>query len=105
MYTFKTLTVAEQEEMLVNTLKAQEMDLYLHTLNKERFEDMVLTLPEESLKAKLQIEITVIASRLVEVETTIESLEKQMPVGIDIPAVLVRLKEKEDAYRGTPAVK
>ena len=105
MYTFKTLTVAEQEEMLVNTLKAQEMDLYLHTLNKERFEDMVLTLPEGSLKAKLQIEITVIESRLVEVGTTIESLEKQMPVGIDVPAVLVRLKEKEDAYRGIPAVK
>ena len=91
-----TITIEEKEEMLIQTLKAQEMDLYIHTLNKERFQDMVLNLPEESeFRQKLEGEILVIDSRLEEVNATIASLEKQIPEDTDVPAVLVKLKAKE----------
>ena len=96
MRTLITITKEEKEEMLIQTLKAQEMDLYIHTLNKERFQDMVLNLPEESeFRQKLEGEILVIDSRLEEVNATIASLEKQIPEDTDVPAVLVKLKAKE----------
>ena len=93
-----TITTEEKEDMLIQTLRAQEMDLYLHTLNKERFQDMVKGLPADSeFKAKLENEILVIDSRLVEVNTTITALDKQIPEGTDVVAVLARLKAKEEA--------
>jgi len=94
---YKTITAEEKEDMLIQTLKAQEMDLYIHSLNKERYQDMVTTLPvDNAFRQKLESEILVIDSRLLEVNTAITSLEKQIPVGTDIPAVLARLKVKED---------
>ena len=105
LYTFKTLTAEEQEEMLVNTLKAQELDLYMHTMNKERFQDMITALPDgNDFKTKLQSEIVVIDSRLVEVNTTIASLEKQIPVELDIAVVMTRIKNKEDLAKGIAIV-
>jgi len=96
MRTLITITKEEKEEMLIQTLKAQEMDLYIHTLNKERFQDMVLNLPEDNtFRHKLEEEILVIESRLGEVNATMIALEKQIPEDTDVPAVLVKLKAKE----------
>ena len=93
-----TITTEEKEDMLIQTLRAQEMDLYLHTLNKERFQDMVKGLPKgNEFRKRLEGEILVIDSRLVEVNTTIASLDKQIPEGTDVVAVLSRLKAKEEA--------
>lgn len=113
-YVFKTLKVEEQEEMLVNTLKAQELDLYLFTLNKERYEDMLPNLPDtvtingqvfpNEFKLKIASEINVLNSRLNDVTHTITAVEKQIPVDIDYPAVLLRLETKQAAYIGTKTV-
>jgi len=97
---YKTLTELEKEEMLIQTLKSQEMDLYIHSLNKERFEDMIPTLPiGDPFRQKLESEVVVIDSRLVEVNTILTSLEKQIPVDTNIATVLARIKAKEDAAK------
>lgn len=101
--TFKTLTEHEKEEMLVNTLKAQELDLYMHTINKERYEDMIEALPvENEFRKRLEAEVTVVDSRLVEVNTIITSLEKQIPADIDYAVVLERIKAKEKGIEAVP---
>ena len=93
-----TITAEEKEDMLIQTLKGQEMDLYIHTLNKERYQDIVANLPEgNEFRTKLEGEILVIDSRLVEVNTTIAALDKQIPAKTDVVAVLDRLKAKEEA--------
>ena len=98
MRTLITITPEEKEDMLIQTLKGQEMDLYIHNLNKERFQDMITTLPVgNAFRIKLESEILVIDSRLVEVNAVITALDKQMPEGTDVAVVLARLKSKEEA--------
>jgi len=93
-----TITAEEKEEMLIQTLRSQEMDLYLHNLNKERYQDIVASLPaDNAFRIRLESEILVIDSRLVEVNSTITALDKQIPTKTDVVAVLARLKAKEEA--------
>ena len=101
MRTLITITAEEKEDMLIQTLRAQEMDLYLHNLNKERYQDIVASLPaDNAFRIRLESEILVIDSRLVEVNTTITALDKQIPARTDVVAVLARLKAKEEAVTG-----
>jgi len=92
-----TITAEEKEDMLIQTLKAQEMDLYIHNLNKERYQDMLPNLPEGPFKVRIEGEINTIDSRLVEVNAVITALDKQIPVGTDVAVVMARLKAKEEA--------
>ena len=92
-----TITAEEKEDMLIQTLRAQEMDLYIHNLNKERYQDIVKNLPADNdFRKNLEKEILVIDSRLEEVNATVAALDKQMPTGIDVPVVMARLKAKEE---------
>jgi len=98
MRTLITITPEEKEDMLIQTLRGQEMDLYIHNLNKERFQDIVDSLPADNeFRKKLESEILVIDSRLAEVTSVITALDKQLPKGIDVPVVMARLKAKEEA--------
>jgi len=97
MRTTTTITDEEKEDMIIQTLRGLEMDLYIHNLNKERYQDMIPNLPEGPFKVRIQGEITTINSRLVEVNTSLTALDKQMPAGIDVAVVLTRLKAREEA--------
>ena len=98
MRTLITITPEEKEDMLIQTLRGQEMDLYIHNLNKERFQDIVASLPEDNeFRKKLESEILVIDSRLAEVNAVITALDKQLPEGINVAVVMARLKAKEEA--------
>ena len=93
-----TITAEEKEDMLIQTLRGQEMDLYIHNINKQRFQDMVIALPaDNAFRIKLESEILVIDSRLAEVNAVITALDKQIPEGIDVAVVVARLKAKEEA--------
>ena len=98
MRTLITITPEEKEDMLIQTLRGQEMDLYIHNINKQRFQDMVIALPaDNAFRIKLESEILVIDSRLAEVNAVITALDKQIPEGIDVAVVVARLKAKEEA--------
>jgi hypothetical protein len=96
-YEYKLLTQDERDEMLAQTLKAQETDLFMHTSNKERFLEMIDLLPEDNLfRKKLEKEIEVIDSRLIEVSTIIETLEHQLPDNQRLQAAMTRIKERDN---------
>ena len=92
-----TITDQEKEDMLIQTLRAQEMDLYIHNLNKVRYQDIVASLPKgNEFRANLEKEILVIDSRLEEVNATVAALDKQMPTNINVAVVMARLKAREE---------
>ena len=97
---FRVLSQEEQDDMIIQTLHAQERDLFMHTVNKERYEELVKTLPEgNELRVKLEKEVAVVASRIEEVEKIIEAIEKQLPSQEGIDSGISRIAEREERGR------
>lgn len=85
----------EKHDIILQYLKAQEKDHFVHNLNKTRYEDMLTTLPEGSFRTRIQGLLDETNSRLIEVEAIIESTKKDLPSAGVITAALDRLKTKE----------
>lgn len=91
---FKTLTQEEMDDMLVSTLKAQEVDLYIHTVNKQRYEEMLKTMEEGEFKSRVQHLLQETDTRITEVNTILNALEKQLPIQSRVDASILREKQK-----------
>jgi hypothetical protein len=95
MRNFKLLKQEEQDEMLAETLLAQERDLYMHEINKERFLGIINSLPaENSFRQKLEREIPVIDSRIEEVSSIIDALEPQLPDNQRLTDAMTRIEAR-----------
>lgn len=96
-YVYRTLDEDTRNEMLVQTLMAQESDLYMHTINLERFEALAKdeSTPAE-LKERVTNEIPVLKSRIAEVEGIIKHLEPQLPDQKTIEQTALRIKAREN---------
>lgn len=109
MYIFKTLTEEEKEDMIVDTLRNNERDLYAHTVTKERVDAIIPTMPaqitkvnddgSEELVVNPQIihykkKIAEVTGRIVEVQAIIDKTLPQIAKE-KIPVVLARIKAKE----------
>lgn len=93
---FQALEQDEQDDMLVQTLIAQERDLFAFSVNAERFTELLKILPSDcSLAKKLKKQLPQTLERINEVEAIILSLEQQLPSKERIEKAKVRLKEKE----------
>jgi len=92
---FKTLTQDDQDLIIVQTLKAQEQDLFCHQINKSRYEAMLPSLPEGEFKERIGRLLLETNSRLEEVSAILEAVKVQAPSQERIDAVLTTIKSKE----------
>ena len=97
-YEYRHLSLDERDEMLVATMQAQERDLFMHTVNLERFEAIIAAAGTASpFTERIAGEIPVLRSRIVEVTAIIAALEPQMPPQARAAAAASRLKARQDA--------
>lgn len=96
---FLTLTDDEQIDVIIQTYKASEMDLFVHQTNKARFAAMLLALSPGVWRTKIETLLTDTNSRLVEVQSVLDATTSQLPAPADITASLARLAAKEAAAK------
>ena len=97
---YLTLSEEEKNEVIVRFYKAQEMDHFVHSLNKERYEQMLPTLPEGDFKNNVQKLLNETNSRLDEVNVILEKTRPQLPVKTDLDATVQTIKAQEGVARG-----
>ncbi len=90
-YVYQLLTPDEQDDIIAGFLLAQERDLYSHTINKQRFESMLATLPDGTWKKRVQELKDQTDSRLNEVQTIIEATKAQLPSQLRLDAAKARM--------------
>jgi hypothetical protein len=95
---YQVLTEAEQHDMLLGTLYAQERDHWLHSVNKERFQailaDPTIT---KTFRSQVQILLEQTDARLHEVTQIIEKLRPQLPQAEQLHAALLRIRNGNQA--------
>jgi len=89
------MTQDEKDEIVVEFMLSQERDSYCHTLNLERYDQMLNGLPEGEWKKRVEHLRAETAKRLNEVDTIIAATEKQMPPKARIEAAMLRSKQKD----------
>lgn len=87
-----TLTQDEMDDALVNTHKANEMDLYIHGVNKERYETMLQTLPDGKFKDRITGLLAETNDRILEVSSILDATTPQLPPAERVTASLDRAK-------------
>lgn len=92
---YKTLTESEQDDLIVQTYKSNEKDLFVHLINKDRFEDMLQTLGESDFKTRIEKLLIDTNSRIIEVQSVLDSTDKQLPDNTRVADSLVRIKSRE----------
>lgn len=96
---YDLLTDEELDDTLVQTMKAQQMDHRIHTLNAERYEAMLPTLEDGPWKERVARLLEETRGRIVEVESIIVALEPQMPDATRKAAAVARLTAAEAAAK------
>lgn len=95
-YQFKLLTQDERDEMLAQTLKNQEVDIFMHTVNKSRYQQIIPQLAEDNqLRKKLEKDVHDIDNRLAEIGAIITALTPQLPPLSRLKAAMSRLEQKQ----------
>ena len=101
-YEYKYLSLDERDDMLVATMQAQERDLFMHTINLERFE-AIIAAEASPFTTRIAEEIPILKSRIAEVSVIIAALEPQMPPKARADMSAARLKAREAAATTRPA--
>lgn len=95
---FLVLTQDEQDEILVDYLRAQERDLFTHGINVERFEAILTTqIADADWEAKLIGLRDEGMSRIREVQGIIDATVPQLPSQARIDVALAAIKARETA--------
>jgi len=89
---YLTLSQDDQDDVLVAFMHSQENDSYSHTVNQQRYREMLRTLPDGAFKIRIQELLNQTNARLAEVTSIIENTTPQMPPQARIAAALARLK-------------
>lgn len=91
---YRVIGEDECDDIIVAFMLAQEQDHYTHTLNLNRYDQMLLSLPEGKWKKRVQSLREQTVARLAEVESIIAATETQMPPQDRLDASKLRLKKK-----------
>ena len=99
---YRVLSQNERDDMLTETLLAQERDAFAHHMNLERFDAIIAdeaTSPEfreriEGLRADT-------SSRIAEVDVIIRSLTPQLPTAERLAAAKTRIDARAEASQTT----
>ena len=94
--TYKMLSQDERDEMLAQTLLAQERDAFMHGVNLERFDTIIADpLTPDYFREHVTSLRNETASRIAEVDATIRALEPQLPDATRLEAAKVRIATRE----------
>lgn len=97
---YLVLTQETQEEILVEFLHAQERDHFCHTINRQRYAEMLKTLStDDPFRARIQQLHDETVSRLAEVDAVMAETLPQVK-DVDVAAVKARLDAKAALGRG-----
>lgn len=99
---YDILTDDEKDEIVVDFLRAQERDHFCHSLNLERYDGMLASLPEGAFKTRIQQLRAETLDRIGEVEAIIKKTRPQLPPAARVTAARQRIEAKEAAARGLP---
>lgn len=92
---YQLLTQEEQDDIIVGYMLAQEKDAYCHSINLERYNDMLLALPAGKFKERIEELRNDTQLRLTEVQAIVNATKPQMPPKARQDAALQRIKAKE----------
>jgi hypothetical protein len=96
---YKTLTQEERDDLIVSFYQSQERDLFLHQINKERYEEILKTAKEGDFRAKIERLLLETESRIANVSQIVQATEKQLPNEVQIKNSLDRIRAKEERER------
>lgn len=90
--TYQLLTQDEQDDMLAQTLLAQERDLFMHTVNRERYQAIIedQQTPAEFLERVITLRNET-DGRLAEVGAIVRALNLQLPPPERLEAARTRI--------------
>jgi len=98
---YQFLSQEEQDEIIVEYLKAQERDHFCHRINLERFDAMLQSLPEGEFKNHIVNLREETAKRLIEVNSIIGATKRQLPPQERLDAAKARLAAKLESQNKT----
>lgn len=102
--TYKAYRVQrEQQRLIVEFLEAQERDHYAHSINKERYESMLLTLPDGQWKTRVTQLLAEVDSRIEEVESIIAATQAQAPDDTTIDEIMAEIRAERNAAASAAA--
>jgi hypothetical protein len=91
-YTYVLLRQDEIDEMIAQTLLANERDLAMHRLNRERYEAMLPMLAEGAWKERIAKLLAETEDRIGEVLSILDATRSQAPDAARLSAALQRLE-------------
>lgn len=92
---YKTLTQDEMDDIIVSFLHQQELELFCHSINLERYTNMIKdeNLPEGNFKDNLKKLKKELETRITEVKGIVENTKSQLPSEERIKASLIRIEK------------
>lgn len=87
-------SVDEKNRILVEFLEAQERDHYVHTINRQRYQDMLPTLADGPFKERIQRLLAETEDRLGEVEAIIVATQATAPKQADIDTMVADIRQR-----------
>jgi hypothetical protein len=95
---YKTISQDEKDDIIVSFLHQQEMDHLCHSINKVRYDRILIdrNIPDDEFKQNIQKLRDEVVLRISQVEKIIEHTVDQLPSQERIDASVERTKEKAD---------
>lgn len=92
---YKLLSQDEQDEILVNTLRAQERDHFCYAANVERYTNALTTLPPGPKRDYIAALLVTETEAMDHQSHIVNHTQKQMPPQARVDAALARILAKE----------
>ena len=96
---YQVLTQDDQDEIIVDYMKATERDLHCHLINVERYDVILAGTMGADHRANIEGRLEETRSRIEEVQAIFDATVSQMPDRTRIDAALVRIKAREELTR------
>lgn len=91
---FKTLTLDEQNDAIVSTFYANELDLFSHTANKSRFELILQGTLSAEFRTRIEKLLSDTNVRIAEVQAILDATIPQLPSDTEISASMARIRAR-----------
>ena len=92
---YKTLSIEEQNDLIVRTYYGNESDLFSHLANKARFEAILATATDPEWRARIQNLLDDTNKRIMEVQSILAATDPQLPSDVEIAASMTRIRQRD----------
>ena len=92
---YDLISQEDQDDMIVQTMKSQQMDHFVHTLNAARYRSIIASAADGPWKQRITGLLEETESRIGEVESIVDALLPQMPPEERKVAAVARIQAAE----------